>query len=244
MEMIPQSIKSNIDNLTSLWRVTSGAHLNADARYDHCFVPFSQWPNRLWFRNKPTKDDLAQARKVLASMPDGMIVPSWEIYGESMRPEFETAGFEKLFSQIGMSMPVPETTPTVPDIVLRPVRNETDAKLWCDFFEESFGYRIGENILAHTWNDVSYYLVFQDSIPSGCLLLHFSGDTVGFHAMGITKTMRKKGIAEKAMWIGLETAKQKGSTLATLQASDMGKGVYERIGFKSEFVMDNFKTRE
>ena len=80
------------------------------------------------------------------------------------------------------------------------------------------------------------YLIYQEKIPVavGMMLVHKNVATI--HSIAVLPEYRGKGysklIVEKAMF----DAQQKGSELALLLASSMGKPVYEKLGFK-EYAM-------
>lgn len=58
--------------------------------------------------------------------------------------------------------------------------------------------------------------------------------------MGVIPAMRRKGLAEQMMRRILNQSLAQGFRYAMLQASAMGKGLYQKLGFTEQFVLKNY----
>ncbi|WP_073177710.1 GNAT family N-acetyltransferase [Flagellimonas flava] len=105
--------------------------------------------------------------------------------------------------------------------------------------KKAFGYGINPETLAKTWKHIPYYLIFDDREPVGTIILYQTGQVAGVHSLGILPQRRKQGYATEIMKHILNMALDKGATLATLQASEMAKNLYTKMGFSLDFIMTN-----
>ncbi len=69
-----------------------------------------------------------------------------------------------------------------------------------------------------------------DDVPIATAISVRTGDTVGIYSVATAPTARGRGVGTAMTWHLLRDA-EAGWTLAVLQASDMGRPVYERMGF-------------
>lgn len=90
---------------------------------------------------------------------------------------------------------------------------------------------------------IKYYLIYDKKTVVGTTILHHTNNIAGIHSLGILQDMRGKGYAKEIMHFILNEAIKKGATLATLQASSIAKKMYEKIGFKTDFTMNNYKLK-
>lgn len=126
-------------------------------------------------------------------------------------------------------------------LTFKRVLNEEDAKIWSDIYPLSFNYVISKETLIHNYENVKYFLVHFEEKPIGTLALFQTGKTMGIHGVGVIPEMRKKGLAEEIMKFGINQAIDENCEYAQLQASDLGKGIYTRLGFEDLFVITNYQ---
>lgn len=83
---------------------------------------------------------------------------------------------------------------------------------------------------------LSLYIVYENEMPvaAGMMLEH--QDLVTLHSIAVVPEARGKGFAKNLVRKALYDARQKGCTWAILFATDMGKPLYEKLGFK-EYAM-------
>ena len=87
-------------------------------------------------------------------------------------------------------------------------------------------YRMSE------YDNAYFYLAYFDNIPVSTALIVRKGDEVGVYLIATLEQFRKKGIGKYITEYALWKAKQAGNSLAHLQATDIGKTVYQKIGFE------------
>lgn len=63
-------------------------------------------------------------------------------------------------------------------------------------------------------------------------LVSVTGDTAGVYNVATLPEYRRRGLGEAATWGALRSVTDAGVSIATLQASDMGRPIYERMGFR------------
>jgi N-acetylglutamate synthase-like GNAT family acetyltransferase len=115
------------------------------------------------------------------------------------------------------------------------------AKTWSQLFQDAFGYEISIDTVYKTKNSIEYYIGKHNGVPVGTAVLFVDSHGIaGIHSMGIIPSQRRKGYAEKLLIHMMNIAKIKGAAYATLQASDMGKGLYFKTGFQQDFIIKTF----
>ncbi|QGY45720.1 GNAT family N-acetyltransferase [Maribellus comscasis] len=240
-------IKANIENLTSLWQLvgqkTNAFYTQEEMKY--CEVINSEWPNRLWFPNKVSEANLEAAKQILLKSSVEMKISCWNDSEEDFDGLFEKCGFEKVSKQIGMVLKFNGNVEITSAIKLERVLDKTKAVLWSELFGEAFNYRIAPELLLLSWNDVEYFIAYDNEQPVGtCLLYSSASDVVGIHSLGIIPSMRRKGYAEKIMKLLLNESMESGFSYATLQASEMAKVMYAKLGFSTQFMMNNYRLKK
>lgn len=235
----------NIQNLTSLWKAVgtlAGAY-NEYGNFRISRVPESQWPNRIWLEDAVNKklsisnEPLNDVKQLIEQSEQPLAVSYWEAPADGQMHLFDRSGLSLAFEQIGMSMPLTEKFDHHNRIALKKVTTARDASIWEDLYPQSFGYVISADTVTLTMAQVDYYLIYLDDTAIGTVIVFERGTTVGFHGMGIIPPYRKQGFAEEAMCCLLNRMIDRGKTLATLQASAMGKNTYKKIGFSEDFPM-------
>ena len=237
-------IKANIENLTSLWQL-AGTKLNAfylEKELSYCRVNNSEWPNRLWFHKKVNETHLKQARDILSESKIEMKISYWNIFEENTDNLFRKYGFVKSSEQIGMSLKLTKKHEVDRPITLRRVTDKSNAVLWSDLFRKAFNYKISHELVLLSLNDVEYFIAYHKGQPVGtCILYSRSNKIIGIHSLGITPEMRRKGFAEEIMKHILSNSIEHGFKYTTLQASEMAKRMYEKLGFSTQFMMYNYQ---
>ena len=73
--------------------------------------------------------------------------------------------------------------------------------------------------------------------------MYTTGKTLGVHALGIDPDQRKQGYATEIMHHVLNKGIDQGASTATLQASEMAKNMYLKMGFTHDFLMENYQLK-
>lgn len=235
-------LTANLGNLTALWKQV-GVSLNSyfkNDQFEYCDVQNSSWPNKIWF-----KKDLQEAAVDLVigkmqSSSNALTLPYWDIYESRSYELLESKGFTEKSRQVGMSLALDKPYPEQGRLTIRQVSNEEEIKLWSGIYPRAFGYKISEEILQHTHKDIPFYLVYAHNQPVGTAILFQTGKIAGVHGVGIIPEVRRNGYAEEIMKFVINRAIDQQATHVTLQASALGKGIYEKLGFKEQFIIRNY----
>lgn len=235
-------IKDNIDNLTTLWKTAAASLLSY---HQNNFLEFSQiknsgWPNRLWFREDITEEDLSQIQKTIEKNP-GLVIPYWDIFGSNSNEFFEKNGFSIRNQLAAMALKLNQKFTLQNNLAFKRVLNEEDAKTWSDIYPLSFNYVISKETLVANYENVTFYLVHFEGKAIGTLTLFQTGNIMGIHGVGVIPEMRKRGFAEEIMKFAINEAIDSNCEYAQLQASALGKGIYTRLGFVDLFTITNYQ---
>lgn len=241
-----ETIQSNITNLTSLWKsVTQPFNTyNEDKNIGYCFIPNSQWPNKIWLKKAHDPNILNDIKLLLKSELDGLTLSYFDIdSSEKNQKNFDCHGFKESSIQFGMSLNLKEKLKTSKQLNLQLVTNMEDSKKWSQSFYKAFGYKVSEETIKKTYHIINYYLIYDHEDIVGTVICHQTQATIGIHSLGILPDMRGKGYATQIMFSALNKGLEQGCNLATLQASKMAKSMYEKMGFTTEFIMRNYKLK-
>ena len=72
---------------------------------------------------------------------------------------------------------------------------------------------------------------YVEGAPVSTSLMLATGNVAGVYWVATLETHRRRGLAEALTWAALEAGRARGCTIGSLQASEMGRPVYERMGF-------------
>jgi len=233
--------KLNIDNLTSIWTKVGQAagHYVNENGYELSSVQNSEWPNKIWIKQPLTNELLARLSEKTISTESNLIFPHWDIYTSEV-PEIVWTDFTQKSVQTGMSLPLNEPFPLSNSLKFKRVSSVAEAKLWTEVYPRCFGYRISEEILIRTMDEIEYHLFYFNDELVGTAIFYPTEEVAGIHGVGIVPEMRKRGFAEEIMQILLNRAIVARIPYATLQASELGKGIYKRLGFTEDFTIKNY----
>ena len=235
-------IQENINNLISLWQV-AGLSMNSyfeNENFNYAVVENSEWPNRLWFDHDVDNKSLNAAKEFLSRQSKNLTVPYWDIYDFNSYELFESTGFKIKFKQIGMSMTLKNKFDFKKRLTIELISDEKEAQAWENIYPDAFGYKISKEILLNTQDKIEYYLASLNSEPVGTAIVYNTGNVSGIHGVGVIPSARRKGYAEEIMKHVLNESINAGMKFSTLQASDMGKGIYLRLGYSEDFIINNF----
>ncbi|WP_035650977.1 GNAT family N-acetyltransferase [Flavobacterium sp. ASV13] len=235
-------IKDNIDNLTTLWKTVATPLLSYHKNdpFEFSQIKNSGWPNRLWFREDITEENLPQILETIEKNP-GLVIPYWDIFESNSNEILEKNGFEIRNQLVAMALKLDEKFQLENKFTFKRVLNEEDAKTWSDIYPLSFNYVISKETLISNYQNAKFYLVHFEEKPIGTLTLFQTEDIMGIHGVGVIPEMRKKGFAEEIMKFAINEAIDADCEYAQLQASALGKNIYSRLGFEDLFRITNYQ---
>ncbi len=236
----------NINNLTKLWQLIGNKFNTLSLRkyYSSCYVENSGWPNRVWSDSVNNDESFKEISDIMISNSNTSVFSFF-----SSKEELEMKNFiiQKYFheksTQYGMEKVLDEVYEINTKIELVRVTNINDAELWCTTFYQSFRYLISEETVAKSLDEIEYFIIKKEGIVAGTVMLFITDKTVGIHSLGIIPDMRGKGVAMDAMKVVLNNATKMGYKLAVLQASEMAKNMYLKLGFEEKYLLKNYINR-
>ena len=80
--------------------------------------------------------------------------------------------------------------------------------------------------------EVEMYVGYADGVPVASSLLYLSGRVAGVFNVATVPEARRRGFGEAMTWQAVRRGADMGAVIATLQATEMGRPVYERMGFR------------
>ncbi|WP_420402060.1 GNAT family N-acetyltransferase [Flagellimonas sp.] len=239
-----KKITTNIQNLTGLWKLAGEQFqgYKQEGQISRSFIPESEWPNKIWTEAPLTENLIALLKDTLEQHPE--LTFSYFNPDATNNPLLTQHNFELQFNQTGMSMPLKSKFSTQKKLDFKRVETAVQAALWSTAFMSAFGYDFGARTLEKTLDKVPYYLVYHNKELVGTIIVYKTGKIAGVHALGIIPEKRKQGYATEIMYNILNKAIEDGSERATLQASDMAKNMYLKMGFTVDFLMQNYKLKK
>jgi ribosomal protein S18 acetylase RimI-like enzyme len=237
-------INANINNLTALWKTggrLAGQYIE-EGGYRLSIAESGEWPNKLWSIKPLDMQSLTEIR--LRWNLDELTLPIWGddlLYQELI---YKASGFEEKLTQAAMSINLKDRPDRVERVEIQKVTNKLGAEIWSQLFQEAFGYEISTMTVMKTMEHVEYFIGKHNEIPFGTAVLFMEHDIAGIHSIGVIPSQRRKGYAEELLIHMLNMARRKGAIHATLQASEMGKGLYLKTGFQEDFIIKTFIKRK
>ncbi len=247
MKKACELVDVNIANLTGLWSAIgkAGGGVVGEAQgVRYSGIAGAAWPNRVWFLGDVDAAGLEAVKGFMYGSEIEYTLPIWELDRSGVFDRVAGAGFEFAFGQVGMSLDLVKGYAggdVSEGLSLEEVDNAEKAELWADSFEGAFGYRIDGRLVSLGVEGLRCLNVYFEGVVAGTVMLYVSGEVLGIHAMGVLPSVRGKGVGGELMKAVLNESVAAGLHYAVLQASDMGKGLYLKLGFEEQFLMRNYR---
>lgn len=239
-----KKVELNINNLTTLWKIASASYQRyfSDEHFEYAYIKNTQWPNRVWIKNPSSIHFFEKIKEKIGKPYKDLTFSYFNTHSKNIF--LKNKHNLKLKSvQYGMSLPLKNKFITQKKIHFKQVENENEAQAWSNSFQKSFGYNISSQIILKTKEHIPFYLVYLEQELIGTVILFVTKNVVGIHSLGILPKKRKQGFATEIMHHILNKSIDKNLTLATLQASEMAKAMYLKIGFSIDFLMENYQLK-
>ncbi len=238
------TIQLNIKNLTHLW-ATAGQSFQNYIEAQPIYISKidgSQWPNRIWTNALLSEESI---EKIISTMQthDGLTF-SYFNTTSTQHPLLTGNSFMLKSLQYGMSMELTDKFETQKSITLKKVTNKTDSVLWSKAFYNAFNYHISPEVVLKTIHVVPYFIAFYKNECIGTVILHVTNNVLGIHSLGIIPKQRKQGFALEIMHHAINNAINHNLSIVILQASQMAKDMYQKIGFSIDFLMENYQLKQ
>ena len=238
--------KVNIDNLTSLWKIMGAQPETSLSTFKQLNKSLS-WPHRCWFDWKINTPEISSIDDIISHLENNSIIPIWNVEaGHNNRFEqlLIDEGFEVSFEQSAMFLDTEEyMTIDLPDVDIKVVKSIHDIDAWTQVAIQSFDYEIDISVIQHIASapGLQLFIVTVDSQPAATAMIYKTGEVIGIHQVGVSPVYRGKGIAHKLMRHAIAQCIESSCKYITLQASTAGQGLYEKLGFKHQFMIRNYK---
>jgi hypothetical protein len=150
---------------------------------------------------------------------------------------FRAAGLREVARTPGMLLdPIRAGAAPPAELVVREVRSEEDLVRYQETAFAGFGFPATSGQLFLTAQllempNVKLYLGLVGDRPACTSALCASGPVAGIYWVATLPELRGRGFGEAVTWSAVRGGSELGCRVASLQASDMGRPVYERMGF-------------
>lgn len=198
---------------------------SADARVDEVTDMVKSWGTPVTWRICPESTPV--------DLPERLLARGWK----------NPRGGDQPTSFAGMAMPLdaPVSDACRPDALqIVKASSPEDLRAWPHVFfsamsaagdTDKYGEIFCELGLADPGNRI-HYTGFLNGEPVTSCMLYVSSGVAGLYAIGTRADCRGRGIGTAITRYALQQAKELGCHWAILQATDMGIGVYSRLGFR------------
>lgn len=141
-----------------------------------------------------------------------------------------------------------DSASTAANFQVKTVQSQTDFKAWLALVETELMGNLVLNALvfeALLNNEACYfYLGMDGKEPVATSLLFVQQKGAGVYLVATKSSHRKKGFGKEVTRHCLEMAKSLGCDQVDLQATNLGKGVYESLGFVKQGIIDVFRVKK
>lgn len=139
--------------------------------------------------------------------------------------------------------------PEMPGLDVRAVREPHDIDEFRKVILE--GYNVPEqmaDVFSKVFVDgpnqdtttIQHYLAYLNGVSLTTLTTFTEEEVTGFYSIATVEAYRSRGVARTVLAHVLGIEQQKGSKLAVIHATPMGRSVYPKVGFKEELNLNIF----
>jgi ribosomal protein S18 acetylase RimI-like enzyme len=235
----------NIDNLTRLWK-----QMGLREPHDYSLQQLNvcaNWPHRHWLDWGTQIKAPEAVRDFAERVPETAIIPVWDSNPEhpaAFEKALIASDLEATFSQTAMALAMP-TESVAPSIELEVTEIAGGEELdhWVRIGSAAFGYQINPSAIRNVLKceNAQVLLARLQGKPVATGLLFETAPVIGIHQVGVDPNYQGQGIALALMQILIERCRVRGGEAITLQASVVGKPLYDRLGFTSLFTIRNYQ---
>jgi GNAT superfamily N-acetyltransferase len=145
--------------------------------------------------------------------------------------------------------PIPSAIPRASGVVFRRV---DDARTLAHFQETAFaGFGLPARAARHFLTEAllatpefEAVIGYIDGAPACTSALYETASVAGVYWVSTLEAYRCRGLGAAVTWAAVEAGRRRGLALASLQASAMGKPVYEKMGFVVDRQYARFERHE
>ena len=158
------------------------------------------------------------------------------------------SGYRELKTTPGMVLsPIREPTSPHPELEVRRVHSSEELQHFQATASVGFGLPVQAGPIFLTRHffelpNVELYVGYVDGRPVCSSALVATGDVAGIYWVATLERFRGQGLGQAITWEAVRGGVRMGCELASLQASELGRGVYARMGFELVVEYLNFEA--
>jgi GNAT superfamily N-acetyltransferase len=157
----------------------------------------------------------------------------------------KSLNFDMFYQQSGMAMDLASFKFGSNDSIgkIRTIKSANELEDWILITEEAFKKKRNSHIyiMFLNENDIRFYGCYYKDKIVATLMLYIKDAIAGIYLVSTANEFRGKGFGTLIAKTALRDAKDLGCKYSVLQASDMGRTVYNNIGFKEYCKIRNWE---
>lgn len=140
--------------------------------------------------------------------------------------------------------PIP-TAPVPAEVEIRRVTDAASMRVFSTVASEGFGRPPREmDPINGPWlldePNLTFFVAFVDGEPAATSLVCITDEIAGIYGVATAERFRRRGIGAAMTAAALQEGARRGCTIGALQPSDLGRPVYERLGFRASALFLQF----
>lgn len=230
--------ESSFSDLSQFIADTEGKEVETGIGYRYYNVDSSGWSNRFCLV-KMNQDTIPHIIEGIQNHTPNLISYTKECAPESLTDKLRELGYEVSKEQTGMLFRIEDDfevaegdrSPCIQRIDLE--RLEEWSNVTAEAFPKPSEYRSFRLLMEQHPEKLAFFGYVEDGKMLGTTMVYKKGPNPGIHEVAVLPGLRGKGIARKLVMAALEECKKEGFEMASLQASELGRGLYKRLGFET-----------
>lgn len=208
----------------------------------------SVWPNFILKSNLDNDSSSRIISHVVRRMKAGEIPKEWLIEPKTLPSSaidsLTQHGFRRNYSLTGMAIDLATVGNKVnipEEVVIKVIDDKSSLDKWAEVVSLGlFKGLIESSMFYDLLNDESatFYLAIKGDRAIASSMLFLSSEVATINIVSTLPEYRNLGIGTAMTTLPLLDAKNKGFTIGVLQASEMGRSIYKRIGFTEYCTFD------
>ena len=134
-------------------------------------------------------------------------------------------------------------------ITIETVHSDQQLDIWIQVLADGYGlpYEVADlfrNVTRESYTEadssVVAFICRADGMPAACSCIFDFEGTTGIYCVATLADFRNRGLGRAITSASISAGRERGSNIALLQASEMGKSVYEKLGFRTVTTINMF----
>jgi len=213
------------------------------------------WFNGFLCSTSPTSDDKNFIQETIQYFKERQV----ETFSCWLKPPLKRSDWGAFLSEYGFGFSdgtpgmavdlhtFPEIPATPEGLEVHPVEDKATMRTWAHVFTIGYGMPPAwEGMIFDVWNalgldfPVRNYLGTLDGEPVSTSTVFYGAGVAGIYDVATLPEARGRGLGTALTLAPLLDARQAGYRIGILQSSEMGFGVYKRMGFRHLCQIENF----